>query len=68
MSDSLQPFELKPGSSVHGILQARVLEWINISFSRGSYWPRDQTHVYYESFIAGEFFTSEPPGKPITDL
>ena len=34
-----------PGSSVHGILQARVLEWVAISFSRGSSWPRDQTYV-----------------------
>ena len=34
-----------PGSSVHGILQARVLEWVAISFSRGSSRPRDQTHV-----------------------
>ena len=32
-----------PGSSVHGILQARVLEWVAISFSRGSFWPRDWT-------------------------
>ena len=39
-----------PGSSVHGILQARILEWVAISFSRGSSWPRDQTWV---SHIAG---------------
>ena len=42
-----------PGSSVHGILQVRILEWIAISFSRGSSWPRDQTLV---SCIAGRFF------------
>ena len=42
-----------PGSSVHGISQARVLEWVAISFSRGSSWPRDQTHI---SCIAGGFF------------
>jgi len=36
-----------PGSSVHGILQARILEWIAISFSRGPSQPRDQTHVSY---------------------
>ena len=35
-----------PGSSVHGIFQARVLEWIAISFSRGSSRPRDRTRVY----------------------
>ena len=32
-----------PGSSVHGILQARILEWVAILFSRGSFWPRDWT-------------------------
>ena len=44
-----------PGSSVHGIFQARVLEWVTISFSRGSSQPRDWTWV---SRIAGRFFTS----------
>ena len=34
-----------PGSSVHGIFQARILEWVAISFSRGSSWPRDRTRV-----------------------
>ena len=34
-----------PGSSVHRILQARLLEWVAISFSRGSSQPRDQTHI-----------------------
>ena len=43
-----------PGSSIHGIFQARVLEWVAISFSRGSLWPRDQTQV---SHIAGRHFT-----------
>ena len=43
-----------PGSSVHGIFQARVLEWVAISFSRGSSGPRDQTRV---SRIAGRRFT-----------
>ena len=42
-----------PGFSVHGILQARVLEWVAISFSRGSSRPRDQTLV---SCIAGRRF------------
>ena len=41
-------------SSVHGILQARILVWVAIPFSRGSSWPRDQTQV---SGIAGIFFT-----------
>ena len=43
-----------PGSSVHGILQARILEWITIPFSRGSSWLRDRTQVFC---IAGKFFT-----------
>ena len=34
-----------PGSSVHGISQARILEWVAISYSRGSSQPRDQTHI-----------------------
>ena len=42
------------GSSVHGILQARTLEWVAISFSRGSFWPRGWTQVFH---IAGRFFT-----------
>ena len=40
---------------VHGILQARILEWVAAPFSRGSSQPRDQTQV---SLIAGGFFTS----------
>ena len=43
-----------PGSSVHGILQARKLEWVAIPFSRGSSWPREWTKA---SCIAGRFFT-----------
>ena len=42
-----------PGSSVHGILQARILEWVAVSFSRGSSQPRDRTQV---SCIAGRCF------------
>ena len=43
-----------PGSSVHGILQARILEWVAILFPRGSSWPRDRTPV---SCAVGRFFT-----------
>ena len=43
-----------PGSCVHGILQARILEWIVMYSSRGSSQPRDRTWV---SHIAGRFFT-----------
>ena len=43
-----------PGSSAHGIFQARILEWVAISYSRGSSQLRDRTHL---SCIAGRFFT-----------
>ena len=49
------------GSSVHGILQARILEWIAIPFSGGSSWPRDWTPV---SWTAGGFFYCWPTGGP----
>ena len=52
-----------PGSSVHGISQARILEWITISFSRGSSPLRDWTPV---SCIAGGSLPTEPPGNPYT--
>ena len=51
-----------PGSSVHGISQAVILEWIAISFSRGSSRARDWACI---SCTAGRFFTTEPPGKTL---
>ena len=51
----------RPGSCLHGILQARILELVAIAFSRGSSRPRDQTRI---SYIAGGFCTAEPLGKP----
>ena len=50
--------------SVHGILQVGILEWVAMSASRGSSWPRDRTRISCISCIAGEFFTTEPTGKP----
>ena len=50
-----------PGSSAHGSLQARILEWVAISFPRGSSRPRNQTRV---SALQANTLTSEPPGKP----
>ena len=47
-------------SSVHGILQARILEWFAVSLSRGSSWPWDWTLI---SCITGGFFITESPGK-----
>ena len=56
-----------PGSSVHGSLQARILEWVAIPSSRGSSWARDRTHVSCISSIAGwvHSLPTEWPGKPI---
>ena len=53
-----------PSSSVHGIFQVRILEWISISQLRGSFWPRDWTYISWVSCIAVRFFTTAPPGKP----
>ena len=50
----------RTSSSVHGILHARILEWVAISFSRASSWPRDRTRV---SCSAVGFFTVEPLGS-----
>ena len=61
LSDSLDSMDCSPpGSSVHGILQTRILEWVAISSSRGSSQRRDQTRA---SCLAGRFFTTESPGK-----
>ena len=55
MSDSCVSMDYRLlGFSVHGILQARILEWVAIAFSRGSFQPRNQTQVFG---IAGRFFT-----------
>ena len=51
----LQPMDFSlPGSSLYGISQARILEWVAISFPRGSSQPRDQTQI---SLTEGRFFT-----------
>ena len=62
------PMDWNPASSVHGILQARILEWVAIPFSRGSSQPRDRTRVSCSFYITGRFFTTEPLGKPILKL
>ena len=53
------------GSSIHGILQERTLEWVTISFSRKSSQPRDQICA---SCLTGRFFTAEPSGKPMEGI
>ena len=56
------PMDCSPaGLSVHRILQARILEWVAIPFSRPSSQPRDQTRV---SELQADSLWSEPPGKP----
>ena len=52
------------GSSIHGILQASILEWVAISFSRGSSWPRDWTQR--SPALQADALTSELPGNPWT--
>ena len=47
---------------VHGVLQARILEWVAFPFSRGSSQPRDQTQV---STLQADSLPTEPPGKPM---
>ena len=65
VSDSLHPKDFSPpGSSVHRILQARILEWIAMLCCRGSSRSRVLTFVSCGSWIAGRFFTAESPGKP----
>ena len=62
---SSNPMDLStPGSSVYGIVRARLLEWVAIPFSRGSSRLRDGTRV---SCIAADSLPSEPPGKPRPD-
>ena len=61
LSDSLQPYGCNPPDfSIYRVLQARILEWVAIPFSRGSSRPRDWTLV---SCIAGRFFTIWATGK-----
>ena len=58
------PLDCSPiGSSVHGILQARILEWVAISSFRGSSQPKDWTRI---SCTAGRFFTSEPQRQSLS--
>ena len=51
-----------PGSSVQGISQAGILEWVAISFSRGPSPPRDQTYIFY---VGRRVVYQEPPGFPV---
>ena len=67
MSSLCDPIDYRPpGSSVHGIFQARITEWVAMPHSRGSSWPRDPTLVSCVSCIGRWIFflTTKPPGKP----
>ena len=71
VSDSCDPMDCSPpGSSVHGILQARILEWVAISFSRESSKPRDRTSVAHIACIGrrGSLPLAPPSGKPSNKL
>ena len=63
------PWTVAKGSSVHGILQARILEWVAIHSSRGSYRPRDQTDISYIQWIGRQILYHQhhlgrPPRMP----
>ena len=53
------------GSSVHGILQARILEWVTTSFSRGSSWPRDWTRDSWGSYIGRQILYHWAPWEAL---
>ena len=53
-----------PGSSVHGILQARILEWVAISYFRNLLDPGIEPMSLVSLALAGRFFSTGPPGKP----
>ena len=57
-----------PGSSVHGILQARLLEWVALPSSRGSSWPRDSTHVSCVSCIGRRILYHKSPKVALRNL
>ena len=54
-----------PGSSVYGISQVRIQEWVAISYSRGSSQPGLKPTSPLSPALAGGFFSPEPPGKPV---
>ena len=59
------PMDCSPsGSSIHGIIPARILEWVAGSSSRESSWTRDRTCASCVPALADWFFTTAPPGKP----
>ena len=57
-----------PGFSVYGIFQARILEWVAISYSRDLPNPGTEPVSLASPAVAGGFFTTAPPGKPEIEL
>ena len=58
------PVECSPsGYCVHGVSQARILEWVAISFSRGCSWPRERTRISHGSCAGRRILSCAPPGK-----
>ena len=53
-----------PDYPAHGILQARILEWVAMPSSKGSSWPRDWTSIFMSPALAGSSLPLEPPVKP----
>ena len=66
MADSFNPMDCSPSgsSAVRRVFQARILEWVAISFSRGSFEPRNGTHVSWVSYIGRQFFTTGKSMSP----
>ena len=65
VSNPFDPTDCRPPvSSVHGGLQAGILEWVAVPSARGPSQCRDQTGISHISCFAGGFFTTEPLGKP----
>ena len=58
----------QPGSSVHGIFQARILQWVGISFCRGSSWPRDKTPVSCISCIGRQILYTSVTWEAMWDV
>ena len=54
-----------PGSFLHGVLQARILEWVAVTSSRASFRSRDRIAIFWSPALAGGFFTTSTPGKPV---
>ena len=63
------PMNYSPsGCAVHGILQARILEWLDIPFSRGSSWPREPGIEPASPALQADYLPSQPPEEPVRSI